>query len=406
VNQSLRKDKPQLDEEEHLRKAMSTNSKSSSSQEDLDWSEVAQLGLQYARIPLALLCVEAFYWFLTQPSDTLAPLQVTEAWLWNGINNLLFSEGEYVASTLYPHNGWMTRIELVHRDFPGNYDTVALYVSDECAGVHEMIFLSTLVAMTEGVPQRLKFRSILVMCSMIYVLNLMRLVMFFPIAVNDCTMNPNQPECLSGMWDFHTAVYKWGFLLVLVTMWVIWFWKVGGPARTLDASRTNDAGNEKWRMKFRAQWESKHAFLIAGAVMLLLFAAHNVTSNEEAMSAKKTLDFCIFSELVTADCGDAQNRWDDAIGYAWSLSALGLVVIGATAVVIQRPDEDGNWPVPIQREKQVKAEEVEEKVPRSRHNKKKSGSWKKNGDSSEIRENGSGEGSVDKGDTVDASEEE
>jgi exosortase/archaeosortase family protein len=397
ANLWLTKDKPQLDEEEHLRKAMSTNAKSSSAKEDLDWSEVAQLGLRYARIPLALLCVEAFYWFLTQPSDTLAPLQVTEAWLWNAITNLLYSDGEYIASTLSTHNGWMTRIDFLHRDFPGNFNTVGLYVSDECAGVHEMIFLSTLVAMTEGVPQRLKIRSILVMCSIIYVLNIMRLVMFFPIAVNDCTSNPNQPECLSGMWNYHTAVYEWGFLLVLVTMWVIWFWRVGGPARTLDASMSNAAGEEKWRLKFRTQWSSKHYYFLAGAVMLLLFAAHNVTSNEEAMAAKETLDFCYFSELISSDCGQAQNRWDDAIGYAWSLSAIGLVVVGATSVVIQRPDEEGNWPQSKRQEELKMVDEAEEKIPRSRYNKKKTGSWKKNSESATMR-------SVD-GDESEAEEE-
>ena len=79
-----------------------------------------------------------------------------------------------------------------------------------------MIFLSTLIAMTEGVPQKVKVKSILVMCSIIYVLNIMRLVMFYPIARNDCIANPNQAECLSGMWDWHTSVYEWGFLLSLI----------------------------------------------------------------------------------------------------------------------------------------------------------------------------------------------
>lgn len=353
---------------------MSNSSKSTSSKEDLEWSEVGQLGLRYARIPLALLCVEAFYWFLTQPSDTLAPLQVTEAWLWNAMTNFLYSDGEYVASTLSTHNGWMTRIDLIHPNFPGSYDTVGLYVSDECAGVHEMIFLSTLVAMTEGVPQRLKIRSIIVMCSIIYVLNIMRLVMFYPIAVSDCHLNPNQPACLSGMWDFHTAVYEWGFLLVLVTMWVLWFWKVGGPARTLDASV---AGEDKWRLKFRSQWQSKHFYLLAGAVLLLAFAVQNVTSNEEAMAAKETLDFCYFSELISSECGQAQNRWDDAIGYAWSLSALSLLTLGATSFVIERPDEDGKWPV--KKSNEVEVSELPEKEKRTSHrHKKRPGSWKKN----------------------------
>ena len=45
-----------------------------------------------------------------------------------------------------------------------------------------MIFLSTLIAMTEGVPQKVKVKSILVMRTT-YVLNIMRLVMFYPIAL-------------------------------------------------------------------------------------------------------------------------------------------------------------------------------------------------------------------------------
>ncbi|MEZ7994660.1 MAG: hypothetical protein QMC52_05850, partial [Candidatus Poseidoniaceae archaeon] len=110
--------------------------------DDLSWKEVAQLGLVYAKIPIALLLVEAFYWFLTMPTDTLAPIQVSEAWLWNEIGNALFGAGSHTLST---NNGWLTRIEFHHSSFPGAMNTVSLYVSDECAGVHEMIFISTLV---------------------------------------------------------------------------------------------------------------------------------------------------------------------------------------------------------------------------------------------------------------------
>ena len=39
-----------------------------------------------------------------------------------------------------------------------------------------------------------------------------------------------------------------------------------------------------------------------------------------------------------------EQRWDDAIGYAWSLSALGLAVCCGTLVVVELPDEDGTWP--------------------------------------------------------------
>ena len=358
---------PQVDVVGHLPNHMVSTATSSQNPDDLDWSEVAQLGLRYARIPLALICVEAFYWFLTMPSDTLAPIQVSEAWLWNELTNFLYGEG---ASTLGTHNGWMTRIELNHVAFPGTFDHIALYVSDECAGVHEMIFLSTLVAMTEGVPQKLKIRSIVVMCVIIYILNLFRLVMFYPIAMEDCLADPNNAACLTGMWNWHTFVYKWGFMIVLITMWLVWFWRVGGPARTLDAAYGEP---DEWRLAFRKEWKPLHFAILAFAVVLVAAAAFNITSNEEAMDAKGTLDICNQYNLITSECGQAQNRWDDAIGYAWSLTALGLVAGSIGSVQVQRPDEDGRWPSNTKESEPIT---VEVKVPTSRHASSKKGSWK------------------------------
>jgi hypothetical protein len=63
-------------------------------------------------------------------------------------------------------------------------------------------------------------------------------------------------------------------------------------------------------------------------------------------------------------------RWDDAIGYAWSLSAISMVMVGGTVLVIQRPDEFGNWPEPT-------SEAVHEPLKEKGHYKKKSGSWNK-----------------------------
>ena len=354
---------------------MGSAATASKAPDDLEWSEVGQLGLRYARIPLALLCVEAFYWFLTMPSDTLAPIQVSEAWIWNEMTNLIFGEG---ASTLGTHNGWTTRIELNHVSFPGSFDHIALYVSDECAGVHEMIFLSTLVAMTEGVPQRLKIRSIIVMCSIIYVLNILRLVVFYPIAVEDCMALPNDAACLQGMWDWHTAVWQWGFLLVLVTMWVVWFWRFGGPARTLDATY---ADSDEWRLVVRKVWSQKHFVLVGLAVALMAWSAYNVTSNEEAMLAKSTLDTCVSLDLISAECGNAQNRWDDAIGYAWSLAALGLVAGLFGAIQFERPDGEGRWPSTLTTD--APSDVDEDFTPKSRHAATKKGSWKNRGSEEE-----------------------
>lgn len=331
---------------------------------DMSWKEVGELGLRYGRIPLALIFVKMFYWFLTIPSDTLAPIQVTEAWLWNELTNFLYGEGSSVISH---HNGWLTRIDFVHPSFPGPFDTVGLYVSDECAGVHEMIFISTLVMMTDGMSQRFKLKSVVVMCSIVYVINLMRLVAFYPIALEACIANPDQQACLVNMWTFHQYVYEWGFLIVLVLMWMVWFFKFGGPEGTLEAAK---GSNDSWRISRRTNWGPKHWTILAFAALFVVLALSNITTNEEAIEAKQTLDVCEFSNLISAECGNAQMRWDDAIGYAWSLSAISMVMVGGTALVIQRPDEFGNWPEPASAKA---AEPSKEKG----HYKKKSGSWNK-----------------------------
>lgn len=333
---------------------------------DMSWQEVGELGLRYGRIPLALLLVEAFYWFLTMPSDTLAPIQVTEAWIWNGLTNLIYGEGTAVLSH---HNGWLTRIDLLHPSFPGAYDSVGLYVSDECAGVHEMIFLSTLVMMTDGVPQREKWKAILVMCGIVYVLNILRLVVFYPIALTSCLDMPDVQSCLTPMWQFHEAVYTWGFLVVLVSMWLVWFLRFGGPARTLAAAKEDPS---PWRFQRRRLWESKHKALLGAALLLFVLAMANISTNQEAIDARDTLALCESSSQLSSDCGDAELRWDDAIGYAWSLSALGLVVGIGTMVVVERPLEDGTWP----RHDVNTVVEPEAPMKKSHHG-KKSGSWKR-----------------------------
>ena len=84
--------------------------------QDLSWSEVLTLSKTYLKIPLALLFVEAIYWFITQPSNTLAPIQITEAWIWSGITNIIYGEG---TATLTTNNGWMTQVNLSNENFPG-----------------------------------------------------------------------------------------------------------------------------------------------------------------------------------------------------------------------------------------------------------------------------------------------
>ncbi|DAC27845.1 MAG TPA: hypothetical protein HA327_07580 [Candidatus Poseidoniaceae archaeon] len=302
--------------------------------QDMTWSEVFQLSKSYLKIPLALLFVEAIYWFITQPSNTLVPIQISEAWIWHGLTNLIYGEG---TATLTTNNGWMTQVNLQNDLFPGALNTVALYVSDECAGVHEMLFISTLIVMTDGVSQRVKLRSIVVMCGVVYVLNIIRLVAFYPIAVDSCALDPNNPSCLNSVWQYHEAIYSWGFLLVLVVMWLVWFWKVGGPSRAINSSSTKD----KYHIALRQEWNKFHVMILGFVLIMLISSAYSVTTNTQAMQAKETLEFCSYSSIATNQCMAAQNTWDNAISTAWSLAAIGLLV--AAAVVI-KVDHKGTPP--------------------------------------------------------------
>ena len=340
--------------------------------DDMSWSEVGQLGLQYGKIPLALLAVEALYWFITQPSDTLAFIQVTEAYIWNEITQLMFGES---ASTLSSHSGWMTRIDFYHESFPGQFNSVGLYVSDECAGIHEMIFISTLILMTDGVSQRQRFKAVGVMCALVYVLNIVRLVAFYPIAVDGCLANPDQAGCLNNMWEYHNFVYKWGFLIVLLLMWLVWFRYIGAGSRTLQASQEK---KEQWRIIFRRRWSRLHYGLIITMVTFFLISWMWINANAEATEAKEVINYCEFSELTTGICIEAQADWDNAIQGAWSFAVLGLVLGTAGIYEIERKDESGEWP-----ERPTKVVKEPAKAVESKSKEKPKGSWRKRSNSSE-----------------------
>lgn len=295
----------------------------------MTWKEVLEVSRSYLKIPLALLFVEALYWFITQPSNTLVPIQISEAWIWSELTNIIYGEG---TATLTTNNGWMTQVNLQNESFPGMLDTVALYVSDECAGVHEMLFISTLIIMTDGVSQKMKLRSIGVICSIVYVLNIARLILFYPIAVDSCSADPNNPACLNPVWQYHEAIYNWGFLLVLVIIWLIWFWLIRGPEKGAKSTK----GTDSYQISLRKSWQRIH-FVILGFVMLMLISsAYSITTNTEAMQAKETLEFCSYSNIATNQCMAAQNTWDNAISTAWSLAGIGLLIAAAVAVQIEK----------------------------------------------------------------------
>ena len=304
------------------------NGKAKPAPDDLSWKEVGQLGWTYLKIPAALLFIEAIYWFITQPSDTLAPIQVTEAWIWSHLTNLIFGEG---TATLSQHNGWLTRVDLHSAYFP--HGVVALYVSDECAGVHEMLFISTLVLLTDRVPWRLKMRTIAVMCGVVYVLNIVRLLLLYPLAFGGCEADPRGLHCVQDMWYFHKFVYEWGFMIVLLLMWLAWFLWVGGPKR-VSASSIEAKG--PWQFKWNNAWTNMHWATAIIGVILIVLAFETVLTDSDFAVSRAAMNQCDAFEEVSQSCAAAEQNWNDELGYVWSLVTLGVLGLGYAVVDISR----------------------------------------------------------------------
>ena len=300
--------------------------------EYLSLGEFGKLAHGYLRIPVALLIVELFYWFITQPTNTLGLIQESEAWIWYQLTELIYGPG---SATLSEYNGWTTLVTLRHEDFWA--DQIRLYVSDECAGVHEMLFITVLIMMTSGVPQRLRIKSALVACGIVYVLNIIRLVMLYPLALSGCAENPNLLGCEQPMHDFHAFVYQWGFLIVLVLMWLVWFkWVNAG-----DLIRKEQAASKgKWKFIYRKNWTNIYKVGLAVSILLVLGAFANVWLDAAAMEAKETVDMCEFYSSVTGDCGDARDAWTQEIQSSWSLATLGMLGFATTIIEIEKPKKD------------------------------------------------------------------
>ena len=300
--------------------------------DDLSLREVGDLAWRYLRIPAALLVIEALYWFITIPNDTLAPIQVTEAWIWHNLTDLIYGEG---ATTFSTHNGWWTRVDLNNYNFPGG--SIGLYVSDECAGIHEMLFISTLIMMTDNVGWKLKMRSIAVMCGVVYVLNIARLVVLYPLAVSSCANDPRGYSCAAEMWQFHTFVYQWGFLFVLVLMWLAWFIWIGGAKRVAAASREDRA---PLRISVREEWGGHHWVIIIIAFLLIGIAVDTTLNDDAFNSAQRAQNNCTALEEYSPTCADAEKTWNDEVGSVWSMATLGLLGIGGTILEFTRRDND------------------------------------------------------------------
>ncbi|MBI31223.1 MAG: hypothetical protein CMB72_01250 [Euryarchaeota archaeon] len=168
---------------------------------------------------VVLLFGEILFRWLIEPANTLLPLQVVEAWLWSSISNIIWpGSTELVAHQTGP----MTQVNLLHPSFYSG--VVPLYVSDECTGLHELFFLGMMMMLTPSFDYRTKLKHLGIASLIIFVLNMIRLIVLYPLALSGCEgLDSGTFGCESPLFHFHNFVLEYGALIVLVIGWTIWF---------------------------------------------------------------------------------------------------------------------------------------------------------------------------------------
>ncbi len=170
-----------------------------------------------------LIFVELGYRWLVKPGNTLLPLQLIEAWAWTFLSNIFWPGS---AELVYHSSGVPTQVNLIHPSFYGGF--IPLYVSDECAGIHEIVFLGAMMLLTPGLSMRDKTRHLLIAAGIILSINMLRLLVLYPLAVQGCVESPGQWGCDAPLWQFHEFILTNGFLIALVVGWSFWFRVSGG----------------------------------------------------------------------------------------------------------------------------------------------------------------------------------
>jgi|TARA_B100001758_G_scaffold133186_1_gene114650 exosortase/archaeosortase family protein len=190
---------------------------------DISLNELIEMGKRYLLIPLGLLFVEIIYSILTASQDTLAWIQEIVAKIWNYLNQKLYGNDSSTLSE-FRDTGHITKVELYNTNFPDiQNNTIDFYVSDECAGVHEMLFITTLIILTPYISKKIKAWSVPIIIILVFCLNLLRLVLIYPLAVSGCDKNPGVWGC-DVRWEiFHDFVFEWGSLIILTIIWIIWY---------------------------------------------------------------------------------------------------------------------------------------------------------------------------------------
>ncbi len=294
--------------------------------EDIPLPELMRMiGAVLGLVLMLLLGEVIFRWFI-EPANTLLPLQLVEAWLWSTISEFIWhGSTELVAHSTGP----MTQVNLLHPDFVDGY--IPLYVSDECAGLHEFLFLSMMVMLTPAFDFRTKFRHLSYAAVILFFLNMVRLIVLYPLAVNGCEGTAGMVVgCDASLYQFHDFVLRYGSLIVLVVGWTIWFNMTGARSEvrrfwkrlpSLQGIRV-DAQLEN------LSEEAPRVAALSGFVFLGFWGSWVMATGGDASAAEAC------EGIISATCARVTTEHHDAIGRGLRLL---LLSVGMGALTLTRP---------------------------------------------------------------------
>jgi len=288
--------------------------------DDIPLSEfMRMLGAVFVLVVILLFGEILFRW-LIEPANTLLPIQLVEAWLWTNISNIIWpGSAELVAHQTGP----MTQVNLLHPTFYSG--VVPLYVSDECTGLHELFFLGMMMLLTPSFDMKTKMKHLGIASLIVFVLNMIRLVLLYPLAVSGCEgMNGGTFGCEAPLFQFHNFVLEYGSLIVLVIGWTIWF----------NITNARNGVSQFWKRLPQFQklvCDSSFEGLnsdpsrVAAICFSLVLGVFSVISYLIIiMGDSSSVDACV--NTISASCTRIVTEYEDSIGVNFRLFLISIVI--------------------------------------------------------------------------------
>ena len=308
--------------------------------DDVSWSEIAAKLKIIGSVVLLLMLGEVTYRWLTTPDDTFLLYQQLITWIWFHLHGLLFGSETVAYFAIANEPGKV--LEFFHPSFVGS-GMPPLDVTDDCVAVHEIAFVSFLIWMTPGISSKDKLRGMLTIAGVITVLNIVRLLVLYPLAVQGCVANPGEYGCWAPMMKFHQFMLDYGFLILIMLGWTGWYLSVGGPAKTRKMGGVESLFSRPKGFSGRTPMPRWSMALLAVALLMILRATYVLAFADSTEELRFLADGCD-AAATPALCAARNAVVSDVTGLAWR-SMLAATVIGLFATVkIKWEDDDGELP--------------------------------------------------------------